>query len=146
MSQYCTLERECYCQFDPDKKACIFPMDYVGNGIFKCKKCGLEHNYSEYVYKVRVKILRAHPKILPPFDPRITAEEKGCDTIKEALEEEFLESETFKNHKVGVFDMEVLWRVYRCSYEYNEYDLEFEVLKESPASCVPTVSKEETKQ
>ena len=108
-------------------------MDYRGQGVWKCPKCGNVEDLSKSYYRIRVKIEKKKEdkfewfenKLLEPFDPKLIAEK-----LIEVLQEEIVEGERFENHEVGLFDFEIIWYDYRCSYEYEEYETVFDVISE----------------
>lgn len=149
-------EQSCDCTCDygsdgPRGKPTI--MDYIGNGVWKCPKCGtIEDNHKNDVYKIRMKFEKqTYPDksvelkkiLIEPFDPKLLVKLKnsdGSDTktiLKEILEEEIVEGEHFENHEEGTFIIEILWYSYRCSYEYEEYDTVFEIISEIKKPILP---------
>ena len=138
---------ECYCQFKPylengeDNPDCsIIPKKYVGNGTFRCPECGEEENHSDVIYKVWIQYIRFDDDsgndlhiIEPITDKRLLVkEENWWGTMKEILEEYLTQSqdEFVHKHEVGIFDCEILFFDYRCSYEYEEYETIYEMLNE----------------
>ena len=79
-------------------------------------------------------------KILEPiFDKRLLKKwDKECTgSIKDALEDDLgaWDSEEgffhLGKHPEGVFDVELLYNYYRCSHEYEEYDMNLRIIAES---------------
>jgi len=130
-------------------------MDYVGAGKFKCPNCGFIEDMSSDVYKVRLEFKKTKGceccndgvdcgdesclpdtlviDILEPVDQRLLKKwDEDCDgVIKKALEDDLRENvEEFKYHELGIFDVELLYNYYRCSYEYEEYDMNLRIIAE----------------
>lgn len=135
-------------------------MTYIGDAKFKCPVCGRIDDLSKAVYKVRLEFKRIKDckecndgtdcgdvgckpmmkiKILEPVDPRLLQKwDSACKgTIQEALQDDLdewanedFESFKFVKHKEGIFDVELLYNYYRCSVEYEEYDLNLRIIAE----------------
>lgn len=146
-------------------------MEYKGNGIYECPKCHAKEDMSRDTYKVRLLFRKTKGcedcsedgkdcgntkckpsmmvKLLEPFDKRLLGKWDTDSTgiIKEALEDDLKEwgsEEGFFNlgrHKEGLFDVELLYNYYRCSYEYEEYDLNLRIIAEEKVHDSPFVSK-----
>lgn len=151
MSDNSYFQKSCECTVDYSEegirgKPTIMLSD--GKGNFTCPKCGAIEDYSNSFYKFRIKFEKKKENgweyldfaILEPMSANL----KDCiedswghitkTTNLEMLEEEIREGERFKNHREGIFDIELIWYSYRCSYEYEEYETEFEVQKETEIS------------
>ena len=125
---------ECYCQME--KNDSITAMDYLGNGKYKCPLCGDEEDRHEIIYQMRLEFTIKDGcieiAILEPFDPRLNNKYGDWDTLKEAIEEEFHESEFEEKHEVGVFDVDLLFNTYCLADESGtEYYLDCEIVKET---------------
>ncbi|MBU0847288.1 hypothetical protein KKH23_08920 [Patescibacteria group bacterium] len=114
-------------------------MDYIGRGKFKCPECGLIEDLNEVIFRARLHYEEVEEegekypqiRILEPFDDKRLVEfVYGEYTLKHSLEEDLNEMELWENHKLGIFYSAILYNWYRCSYEYNEWDLDLEIIKE----------------
>jgi hypothetical protein len=135
---------ECYCTFDVDTdemKIIAGPTDmvYIGDGKWKCPKCGYIEDLSDIVYNLVIEFVEVHEedcvyvdfKILPCSDSRILTIVNGEDyTVQKQMEEDFWDDGLFRNHPLGIFKINILYIWYRCSYEYNEWDVDIELISE----------------
>ena len=143
----------CECTVDYDETGIhgkATDMTYLGQGKYQCPKCGYIEDMSNDTYKVRLQFKKRLSKLFGPcldvsilkpiFDERLNKKwEKDCvGTIKDALVED-LEGE-FKHHEEGIFDCEIVYNYYRCSYEYEEYDYNLRILAEAKIN-LPVVNK-----
>ena len=111
-------------------------MDYKGNGIWICPACERKEDLSEIVFNVRLQFIKidgyTEIHIIEPFDKRlmIPIVEKYPDRLKKDGMEDDLNEDFRDDHELGIFDCEILYNWYRCSYEYEEYDLEMFIITE----------------
>ena len=151
MSEHSYFGIHCDCTVNYDEKEISGQptlMNHDGKGNFICPKCGAIEDYSKSFYTFRIQFTKKKDKgneyldfqILEPMTPKLKEfiEDTGGhvtkSTEKDMLEEEISEGERFKNHVEGIFDIELIWYSYRCSYEYEEYETEFHVIKETKAT------------
>jgi len=137
----------CYCTFEVNGEKLEITtgptkMNHEGNGIFKCPACKTIHDKSKAYFKIRVKIWYPYPDcdnvratIIEPYNKRLLENSSGDEKItiswKYTLQEEITECEHFEKHKLGVFDMEVIFFGYECGgYDCREYETLFDVIKE----------------
>ena len=130
----------CCCQIDPeDESTGIIQMEYVGNGKWKCPKCGGENDCHEIVFMMRLRFMRPNEKndyrrieILEPYDQRLNEkQDKHGTTLKDLIEEEFRESQFKEKHKLGVFDVDLLFYPYSMMTDCGtEYDLDIDIIQE----------------
>lgn len=142
------LDVRCYdCpDFDPEAMTPIPKKEYIGDGKFKCPRCGHVMDLSGDTYKLRVRYKEVTEddesyvdiELLDPHDARLDApynpnHNKDLTTGEALLNDMVQEADNdlVQKHRLGVFDIEVFWIWYRCSYEYDEWDMDLVVLKET---------------
>jgi late competence protein required for DNA uptake (superfamily II DNA/RNA helicase) len=139
-------------------------MMYLGDGKFKCSRCGAIEDMHSDTYKVRLEFKKAKDceycnngvdcgeakcepsmvvKILEPlFDSRLLTKWDSDDlgTIKDALKTDLQEYQNeedyFSEHKEGIFDVELLYTYFLDRYEYEEYDMNLRIIAEKEVSFV----------
>lgn len=102
-------------------------------GCADCSEGGKDCGDTKCKLAMTVKVIE------PIFDSRLLTkwEPENTGTIKESLQEDLDEwaNENFEDfrlasHPEGIFDVELLYNYYRCSYEYEEYDLTLRIIAE----------------
>jgi len=120
-----TKYSECNCSMNCDSNGIhgkATPMINQGNGKFICPKCKRQEDYSEYTFKIRVKVAEDEEgyKIgqLIDGEERINKQwhdDKKYLGIKETIDEEFAQGEYedwVKEHEIGIYELEIYYQPY----------------------------------
>lgn len=162
-------EHECYCTFHVEEDVPIDKakssgeptlMDYVGDGVWQCPKCGSQDSeHKDDIFKARVQINKGEYKghsytegiIIEPFNKKLldfVRDDDGKSTgeLEKDCLEEFLNDDCYaaiRGHEEGIFDMEILFYDYATGGDGGEREVVIEVCKETP---VQFISKQEGKK
>ena len=113
------------------------PLTYQGKGLWHCDVCGHVLDLSEFVYSIIVRYTE-QGVCITSSDERLTRvrhEQKDPYTYIQYLADDLKEgvdniSGYPDDHPHGFYDTEIFW-CWNCSdYEYDEWDLEMEILSE----------------
>ena len=147
MSESLNEIKKCDCQINydtyPEVEGEWVDCYYHGQGVWQCPECGLISDYSDRVYQLVLEYLYDEEDeclIVKPieYDERLNESPsseypnyKFIDSIMEDIREGGGWSYNgIEGHSIGIFKTEVYWYYYRCSYEYEEYDLDMYILSE----------------
>jgi len=110
---------------------------YLGNGKWKCPECKQTHDHSEHTYKINIEIFMKDEyrqiRIVVPISEKLQKPlAPKSPLIVEAIEEDLNDeiNKIFDNYKLGKYEIEVYWHWYKCSYEYDEYELDFYLISD----------------
>jgi hypothetical protein len=163
-----SFEEVCYCTADQvDGDGAILPdctpMDYIGDGVWKCPECGSEDSeHKDDIYKARVQIKpfeyngKKHLEaiVIEPFNAKLldfVRDDDGESTgeIEKDCLEEFLNDDCYgaiRGHAEGVFDMEILFYDYATGGDGGEREVVIEICKETPVQFISSKPQTEVEK
>jgi len=118
--------------------------DYQGGGIWKCPNCGIIHDHSEDVFKVKIEyrrhedggmlttIIDADERLKKIVDPHSESSPEWTylDSFNDDVQEDAWNHNP-EEHELGVFEIEVFWKWSSYMSDYGEeWDVEMFVVTE----------------
>lgn len=137
------MEQACYCKVDFVETKQLgkpIPMEYLGNGKFRCSACDKKLDLSENTYVLVVAIFKNNDDdhnelVIIKSDKKIEdgdALNSNTYDLEDNLISDIYENLDIDKHEEGVFLWELFWNWYSYYTDCGtEYDLDFELFKET---------------